>query len=183
MRFASTAVAGCYVIELDKITDDRGFFARTFDDELFAEHGLETAVVQGNMSGNHRAGTVRGLHRQVAPAPEAKLVRCVQGAIVDVCLDLRPDSSSYGEHVMVELTADGGEALFVPPYCAHGYQTLVDDTSVTYQVSGRYAPEAERGHRFDDPAFGIVWPRAVSAISAKDAGWPDWDGAPFHVRH
>lgn len=179
MKFTPTDVAGCYIIDLEPFSDDRGYFARTFDVAEFESHGIPTSVVQCNMSGNRRAGTIRGLHRQIPPYAEGKLVRCVAGAIVDVCVDLREDSPSFGRHVMVELTAENGRALYVPEYCAHGYQTLTDDTHVTYQVTGPYAPQGERGQRYDDPAFRILWPHPVTSVSAKDAAWPDWDGKPL----
>ena len=134
--------------------------------------GLGTAVEQSNLSFNHRAGTVRGMHYQVAPHPEAKLVRCIAGAVVDIIVDMRPGSATRLQHVKVELSAANRRALYVPPYFAHGYQTLVDGTEVTYQVGGAYAPVAERGLRWDDPALGLDWPLPVSAISAKDATWP-----------
>lgn len=179
MRFLPTEVEGCMVVELEARSDDRGFFARTFCTDEFAAAGLDTQVVQANMSFNHRAGTLRGMHRQVPPHAEGKLVRCVRGAIVDVALDLREDSPTFGRHAMVELSADNRRALWVPPYVAHGYQTLVDETEVTYQVSGPYAPEGERGQRYDDPAFGIRWPLEVTVVSEKDRSWPDWDGRPL----
>jgi dTDP-4-dehydrorhamnose 3,5-epimerase len=172
VRYTSTDVEGVVVVELEQRGDDRGFFARTFDVDEFAAHGLDTAVAQCNLSYNHKAGTLRGLHRQVPPHAEGKLVRCTAGAIVDVAVDVRPDSPTYGKHVMVELSAANRVALFIPPYVAHGYQTLVDGTEVTYQVSGPYAPGGEQGFRYDDPAFGISWPLEVSVVSAKDAAWP-----------
>ena len=172
MRLVPTAIEGPTVIELDLLSDDRGFFARTFDRATFAEAGLEPLVEQANLSFNHRAGTLRGLHRQVPPHAEGKLVRCTAGAIVDVAVDVRPDSPTYGRHVMVELSAENRRALFIPPYVAHGYQTLTDGAEVVYQVSGPYAPGGEQGFRHDDPAFGIAWPLEVTAISAKDAAWP-----------
>ena len=172
MRYQTTAVGGVLVVDLELRQDDRGFFARTFDVTEFAEHGMDTAVAQCNVSFNHLAGTLRGLHRQVPPHAEGKLVRCTAGAIVDVAVDVRPDSPTYGRHVMVELTAANRRALWIPPYVAHGYQTLVPETEVTYQVSGRYAPGGEQGFRHDDPAFGIEWPLPVAVISAKDASWP-----------
>lgn len=177
MKYTPTAVAGVLIVDLEPRTDDRGFFARTFDVAEFAEHGLDTTVVQANLSYNHRAGTLRGLHRQVPPHAEGKLVRCTAGAIVDVAVDVRPDSPTYGAHVMVELSAANRTALFIPPYVAHGYQTLVDDAEVTYQVSGPYAPQGEQGFRYDDAAFGIVWPVPVTVISDKDASWPLVDPA------
>lgn len=176
MRFSPTDVAGCMIIDLEEHSDDRGFFARAFCTEEFAAQGLDTQVVQANLSFNHRAGTLRGMHRQIAPYAEGKLVRCIRGAIVDVALDLREDSPTFGRHAMVELTADNRRALWIPPYVAHGYQTLLDSTEVLYQVSGPYAPEGERGQRYDDPAFGLQWPMEVAVISDKDRSWPDWDG-------
>ncbi|WP_298459853.1 dTDP-4-dehydrorhamnose 3,5-epimerase family protein [uncultured Cellulomonas sp.] len=172
MRFTPTAVDGAWIVDLEPHSDDRGMFARSFDAEEFAAHGLDAAVVQANLSFNHHAGTVRGLHRQVPPHAEGKLVRCIAGGIVDVAADVRPGSATYGRHVMVELTAANRRALFVPPYVAHGYQTLVADTEVMYQVSGPYAPGGEEGYRHDDPDLAIAWPLPVSTISAKDAGWP-----------
>ena len=172
MKYTPTAVDGVMIVDLELRSDDRGFFARTFDTTEFEAHGLDVAVAQCNLSYNHAAGTLRGLHRQVPPYAEGKLVRCTAGAIVDVAVDVRPDSPTYGAHVMVELTATNRRALFIPPYVAHGYQTLVDDTEVIYQVSGPYAPEGEQGFRYDDAAFGIEWPVPVTAISDKDRAWP-----------
>ncbi|EYR62704.1 dTDP-4-dehydrorhamnose 3,5-epimerase [Actinotalea ferrariae CF5-4] len=172
MKFTTTAVDGATIVDLEPFTDDRGLFARTFDVDEFAAHGLDVGVAQANVSYNHVAGTLRGLHRQVPPHSEGKLVRCTAGAIVDVAVDVRPDSPTYGRHVMVELTASNRRALFVPPYVAHGYQTLTDGAEVTYQVSGPYVPGGEQGFRHDDPAFAIAWPLAVTVISAKDASWP-----------
>jgi len=172
VRYTRTAVDGVVVVDLELRSDERGFFARTFDAEEFAAEGLDSAVAQCNLSGNREAGTLRGLHRQVPPHAEGKLVRCTRGAIVDVAVDVRPGSPSFGRHVMVELTADNRRALFLPPYVAHGYQTLVPDTDVLYQVSGRYAPGGEEGYRWDDPALGLSWPVAVSSVSEKDSSWP-----------
>lgn len=176
MKFTPTAVNDCWIIDLTPFTDERGGFARTFCANEFDAHGIENTVAQANMSWNHKKGTMRGMHRQIAPAAEGKLVRATRGAILDTCLDLREDSPTFGEHVQVELTADNHRALWVPPYCAHGYLTLTDNTEVTYQVSGFYSPEHERGQRYDDPAFGMEWPIEVEVISEKDASWPDWDG-------
>ncbi|MBO1751983.1 dTDP-4-dehydrorhamnose 3,5-epimerase [Actinotalea sp. BY-33] len=172
MRYTTTAVDGAIIVDLDPFSDDRGLFARTFDAEEFAAHGIDVGVAQCNLSYNHKAGTLRGLHRQVPPHAEGKLVRCTAGAIVDVAVDVRPESPTYGQHVMVELTAENRRALFIPAYVAHGYQTLVDGTEVTYQVSGPYVPGGEQGYRYDDPAFGISWPHEVTLISDKDASWP-----------
>lgn len=179
MKFTPTEVDGCVLIDLEEHRDERGFFARSFCTQEFAEHGLDTMVAQANISFNHLAGTVRGMHRQLPPHAEGKLVRCTAGAIVDVALDLREDSPSFGKHAMVELTANNSRALWLPPYVSHGYQTLVDDTVVSYQVSGPYAPGAEKAQRFDDPAFGIAWPREVTVISDKDRTCQDWDGKPI----
>lgn len=172
MIIIPTAIDGAAIIDLEEYSDDRGFFARTFCRDEFAAAGLQNVVDQSNLSFNHRAGTVRGMHFQIAPHPEAKLVRCIRGAIVDMIVDMRPDSPTRLQHVAVELSADNRRALYVPPYFAHGYQTLVDDTEVMYQVSGSYEPSAERGLRHDDPQLGLDWPLPVSVISAKDASWP-----------
>ncbi|WP_226346538.1 dTDP-4-dehydrorhamnose 3,5-epimerase [Agilicoccus flavus] len=176
MIFTETAVDGCWIIDLKAFEDERGGFARTFCVEEFAQHGIETNVAQANMSWNAKKGTMRGMHRQIEPAAEGKLVRCVRGTIVDCCLDLREDSPTFGQNVMVELSADNRRALWIPPYCGHGYLTKTDDTEVMYQVSGMYTPGAERGQRYDDPAFGLEWPGEVTVVSEKDQNWPDWDG-------
>lgn len=172
MIITKTPIEGVAIIDLELRSDDRGFFARSFCRDEFLAAGLEPLVEQGNQSLNHEAGTLRGMHTQVAPHPETKLVRCIRGAIVDIIVDMRPDSLTRFQHVKVELTADNRRALYVPPYFAHGYQTLVDDTEVTYLVSGSYAPQAERGLRWNDPGLGLEWPVPVSRISAKDASWP-----------
>lgn len=129
-------------------------------------------VEQCNVSFNHRAGTLRGMHYQLPPAGEAKLVRCTRGAVVDIIVDMREESPTYRQHIAVELTADNHRALYVPPMFAHGYQTLVDETEVVYQVSERYTPGVERGLRYDDPALGMSWPLPVAVISDKDSSWP-----------
>lgn len=180
MILTPTAVPGPVLVDLERREDERGFFARTFCREEFAAAGLEPVVEQANLSFNHRAGTLRGMHLQVAPAEEAKLVRCTRGAIVDVVVDLREGSPTRYSHVAVELTADNRRALYVPPMFAHGYQTLVDDTEVVYQVSAAYTPGTERGLRHDDPALGITWPLPVTVISAKDASWELLDLAGAH---
>jgi dTDP-4-dehydrorhamnose 3,5-epimerase len=172
VRFTETAIRGAFIVDLEPHSDERGFFSRTFCAREFAEHGLTTTISQVNTSFNRLRGTLRGLHYQDAPAPEAKLVRCVAGAIFDVLVDMRPDSPTYLRHVAVELSAANRRQLFIPELCAAGYQTLADDTEVTYQVSEFYTPETERGMRYDDPALGIDWPLPVTAISAKDAAWP-----------
>jgi dTDP-4-dehydrorhamnose 3,5-epimerase len=172
MRLTSTPLAGATIVDLELREDDRGFFARTFCREEFAAAGLEPLVEQCNLSYNHRAGTLRGMHYQLAPAEEAKLVRCTRGAIVDVIVDMRPESPTYLQHVAVELTADNRRALYVPPMFAHGYLTLADGAEVVYQVGQAYTPGAEAGLRYDDPALNISWPVLVAVISPKDAAWP-----------
>lgn len=171
MIISATPVPGVAIIELKLFEDDRGFFTRTFCRQEFIDAGLEPLVEQCNLSFNHRSGTLRGLHLQVAPAPEAKLVRCTRGAIIDQIVDLRPDSPTRLQHVSIELTADNRKALYVPPYFAHGYQTLTDDAEVAYQVSHAYTPGTERGLRHDDPALGLSWPLPVTMISEKDLSW------------
>jgi len=172
VKYTPTSVAGVTIIDLEPHRDHRGFFSRTFCADEFGSHGLVSEVSQTNLCFNYTRGTVRGLHRQVPPHAEAKLVRCTRGAIVDVAVDVRPESQTYGMHVMVELSADNRRALFLPPYIAHGFQTLTDDTELVYQISGPYEPSAEEGFRWDDPAFGIKWPLPVTVMSEKDASWP-----------
>ena len=179
MEWTPTEVDGCWIIDITPFSDDRGFFTRIVDETEFADHGLPTHFPQANMSHNHKAGTMRGMHRQVAPSSEGKLVRCMKGTIVDCCLDLREDSPTYGKYAMVELSDQNHRALWIPPRCGHGYLTMTDDTLITYQVSDSYAPELERGQRHDDPAFGLQWPAEVTVISEKDRTWPDWDGKEF----
>jgi len=174
MRFQPTELADAVLIDLDKRTDERGYFARTFCEEEFARAGLETRYVQANTSANPRAGTLRGLHYQIPPHAEVKVVRCTQGAVFDVIVDLRPQSPSFRRWQGFELDAASGRTLYVPKGFAHGYQTLVDDSEVSYLVSYPYTPGAEAGIPHDDPVFGIDWPIGVSAISEKDAGWPPY---------
>lgn len=172
MLLAKTTLAGAVVVELEPRTDSRGFFARTFCREEFAAAGLNPMVDQCNVAYNNVAGTLRGMHFQLPPASEAKLVRCTRGAIVDIIVDMRPESPTYLDHLAVELSAENRRALYVPPMFAHGYMTLVDATEVAYQVSERYTPGLERGLRYDDPALALPWPREVAVISEKDKGWP-----------
>jgi dTDP-4-dehydrorhamnose 3,5-epimerase len=172
VKLTPTAIAGPVLVELETISDDRGFFARSFDADEFRAAGLEPAVVQCNISYNRRAGTLRGMHYQEEAAPEPKLIRCTRGAIFDVAVDIRPGSSTWLQHIGVELTAENRLALYLPSLFAHGFQTLVDDTEVFYQMGGWYVPDASRGLRYDDPALGISWPAAVAEISDKDASWP-----------
>lgn len=172
MRFTQTEIPGAWVIDPTPHEDDRGRFFRAWCAQEFAEHGINFAPVQANMGFSTRKGTVRGMHFQVAPALEAKLVRCTRGAMFDVVLDVRPDSKTCGKWYGVELTADNARMLYLPEGCAHGYQTLEDRTEMHYMASHIYAPNAARGARFDDPAFQIHWPLPVSAISEQDRNWP-----------
>ena len=177
MLFEQTKLKDAYVIQLEKIEDQRGFFARAWCEKEFAQHGLAAVVRQANVSFNIRKGTLRGMHYQIAPHGEAKTVRCTRGAIFDVIIDLRPDSATYQQWFGVELTADNYKMLYVPENFAHGFLTLEDRSEVTYQVSEFYTPGAERGIRWNDPAFGIQWPAAAAVISDKDANWPDYKDA------
>jgi len=170
--FTETPLKGAFLIDPEPHLDSRGFFARTFCRREFEAHGLNPAIAQCNLSFNHRAGTLRGMHFQEAPAREAKLVRCLRGRIYDVIIDLRPQSSTYREHFVVELTADSYLALFVPEFFAHGFQSLVDETLVEYQMSEYYARERSRGFRYDDPVFALAWPLAITVISEQDLAWP-----------
>jgi dTDP-4-dehydrorhamnose 3,5-epimerase len=177
VRFLETGLEGAWIVELEPHTDERGFFARAFCRSEFEAHGIPPDVVQANVSYNHRAGTLRGMHYQVPPATETKFIRCINGAIHDVIVDLRPDSPTYLQHVGVELSATNRRALYVPRLFAHGLLTLTDDAEVLYLVGEYYTPGYERGIRHDDPALGIEWPRPVEVLSAKDASWPDLDPA------
>ncbi|MCC7207671.1 MAG: dTDP-4-dehydrorhamnose 3,5-epimerase [Anaerolineae bacterium] len=172
MIFTETPLPGVVLVELERRADARGSFARAFCAREFAEHGLNPTVAQCNLSATARRGTLRGMHYSIPPAAEAKLVRCVRGAIYDVTLDLRPESPSFGTWYAVELSARNGLALFIPEGCAHGQQALVDDVEVFYQMSEFFVPDVQRGVRYDDPAFGIVWPLPVTEISDRDRTWP-----------
>jgi dTDP-4-dehydrorhamnose 3,5-epimerase len=174
MQFTDTGLLGAVIVDLDRHADDRGFFARSWCADEFAARGLTPRVVQCNVSFNARAGTLRGMHYQAEPHAEAKLVRCTRGALYDVIIDLRPDSVTFGEWRGIELTADNTRMLYVPEGFAHGFQTLADDTEVFYQMSEFYHPSAARGIRWDDPAFGIVWPLMRPIMSAKDQSYPDY---------
>ena len=174
MRFTETKVAGAFLIEPEPIADERGFFARTWCREEFADHGLTGELAQANLSFNHRQGTLRGLHYQAAPHAEAKLVRVTRGAIWDLALDLRRGSPTYLAWFGAELSDANRQMLYVPEGCAHGFLTLTDDAEVAYQMSAPYAPQAARGVRFDDPAFGIEWPGEVVVINERDRTYPDF---------
>jgi dTDP-4-dehydrorhamnose 3,5-epimerase len=174
MHFLPTEIDGAYLIRLETRSDERGSFARAWCTQEFADNGMVSEFVQANVARTRVCGTIRGLHYQVEPHLEVKLIRCTRGTIFDVVVDVRPASPTFGRWLSATLSADGDEMLYVPAGCAHGYQSMTDDVEVSYLVSHRYAPEAERGIRFDDPAFGIRWPLPVAAISGKDQQWPDF---------
>lgn len=177
MIFRETTVIGAWVIEPERLADERGFFARAWDGEEFAARGLAPALVQCSLSYTRARGTLRGLHYQTAPHEEAKLVRCTAGAVFDVAVDLRPDSPTFKRWFGVELSAENRLALYVPEGCAHGLLTLTENSEVLYQMSALEAPEAATGVRFDDPAFGIEWPASVVVISDRDRSYPDFESA------
>jgi dTDP-4-dehydrorhamnose 3,5-epimerase len=172
MKFTETVLKDAFIVEPVRLEDERGFFARTFCQNEFREHGLSTTIAQCNVSFNHRRGTLRGMHYQVVPKAEDKFVICIGGAIFDVMIDLREGSPTWGRWVGVELSGENRRMLYVPKGFAHGYQTLTDNASVLYQVSEFYSPEHERGLRWDDPAFGIQWPIDAPILSEKDASHP-----------
>lgn len=172
MRFTETELRGVFVIEPERLEDERGFFARTFCRREFEQHGLTYDVAQCSISFNRKAGTLRGMHYQAPPHEEVKLVRVTRGAIYDVIIDLRPTSPTLYRWVAVNLTADNRRALYVPAGFAHGFETLEDSTEVFYQISTFYAPESLRGVRWDDPAFGITWPLAPTEMTPRDRNFP-----------
>jgi len=172
MIYTETSLPGAYVVDLQKIEDTRGFFAYLFESKEAEQRGLATNIVQIKLSYNKRKGTLRGMHLQLPPAAETKLVRCIRGAVHDVIVDCRKDSPTYLKHFAVELSADNRRALYVPAMFAHGYQTLTEDAEVMYQVDEFYAPKSELGIRYNDPALKIQWPLPVVDISPKDAAWP-----------
>ncbi|MCQ6563573.1 dTDP-4-dehydrorhamnose 3,5-epimerase [Paenibacillus mendelii] len=175
MIFAEAALQGVYTIDLQPIDDDRGFFARTFCKKEFEAYGLHTDLVQCNLSNNRKSGTVRGMHYQLAPYEEVKLVQCVRGAIYDVVIDLRPSSATYLQWNAFELNEFNRRMLYIPEGFAHGFQTLQDETEVFYQMGNYYYPEASRGIRWNDPQFGIEWPLACEVISDKDQSYPEFN--------
>jgi len=168
MIFTEARLKGAFIIDLDRKEDERGFFARAFCQKEFREHGLRSVIAQANVASNARRGTLRGMHFQYPPAAESKLVRCTRGAILDIIVDLRPESPTYLEHVCAELNEDNMTALYVPERFAHGYQVLCDGTDTSYQVGEFYTPSTEGGLRYDDPRLGLKWPLPVSVISPKD---------------
>jgi dTDP-4-dehydrorhamnose 3,5-epimerase len=177
VKLVASELPGVFFVEIEPLRDERGFFARTFDAALFAAAGLDASVVQCNTSFNARVGTLRGLHYQAAPHEEGKLVRCTRGCIFDVVVDLRLESPTHGRWLGVELDAAGTRSLFIPGGCAHGFQTLADDSEVHYQMTAPYVPAAARGVRFDDPAFAIDWPdplRGERIVSERDRAFPDY---------
>jgi dTDP-4-dehydrorhamnose 3,5-epimerase len=180
--FTETELAGAFIIDLERRGDERGYFARAFCQDEFAEHGLKAVIAQANVAYNRVAGTLRGMHFQYPPAAETKIVRCTRGAIVDVIVDLRPASPTYLLHVAVQLDEDNGRALYVPECFAHGYQTLVDDTETSYFVGEFYTPEAEGGLSPHDPRLGLEWPLPVTAISEKDGNWEPLDSIEPELR-
>jgi dTDP-4-dehydrorhamnose 3,5-epimerase len=182
MKFESLALEGSMLVTPQPSADSRGFFARTFCVQEFADAGLPVEVVQASVSFNARRGTVRGLHFQWPPSREGKLVRCLKGSLFDVLLDLRPASPSYLQHVSVELNEEKRDAVFIPHGVAHGFQTLVDSTEVSYQMTDLFAPHLATGVRWNDPIFGIQWPmRSGAILSDRDAGYPDFDRQSFEV--
>jgi dTDP-4-dehydrorhamnose 3,5-epimerase len=172
--FTETKLKGAYLIEVQKLEDDRGFFGRTFCQKELGQLGLNPNVVQANVSNNKKKGTLRGMHYQMVPYSEVKIVRCTRGAIYDVIIDMRPESPTYKQWIGAELTGENYTMLYVPENFAHGFQTLEDDTEVIYQVSQFYTPGSEHGIRYDDSAFRIDWPLEVRVISDKDRSWPDY---------
>lgn len=176
MRFFGAKLSGAWLIELEPFQDHRGSFARTFCAREFANHGLETHFVQHNISHSPMRGALRGMHFQKAPHTETKVVSCLAGAIWDVMVDLRPESPTFRQWQGFELSATNRRQLYIPKGCAHGFQTLTEDSATHYLISAFYEPEAGAGVRYDDPAFGIEWPLPVTSISEKDRNWPDFTG-------
>jgi len=172
MRFEELTLAGAFLVHIEPMADERGLFGRTFCEKEFAEAGLPTRFPQMNLSFNDRKGTVRGMHYQIAPNEEPKLIRCTRGAIHDVIVDLRPGSPTYCQSIGFDLTAENRTALYIPPGFAHGFQTLAEASEVLYLMGNFYAQESGRGVRWDDPAFNISWPEPISVISERDATYP-----------
>jgi dTDP-4-dehydrorhamnose 3,5-epimerase len=175
MVITAATLPGAFVVDVERYEDERGFFARSWCQREFEAHGLNPRLVQCSVSRNHRKGTLRGMHYQVAPNAEVKLVRCTSGAIYDVIIDLRPDSPTFRQHLGVELSEENQRALYIPEGFAHGYLTLTDAAEIFYQMSEFYEPAAARGVRWNDPAFAIDWPGAVLVISPRDRDYPDFE--------
>jgi len=182
MIFIETKLMGAFILEIERREDSRGFFARAFCQKEFSTNGLKPIIAQANIAYNRKKGTLRGMHFQFPPAAETKLVRCTRGAIVDIIVDLRPESPTYLDHVTVELTADNHRALYVPERFAHGYQVLEDKTETSYQVGEFYTPGSEGGLRYDDPRLRLKWPLPVSEISEKDANWKLFNEVEVELR-
>lgn len=178
MHFQQSKIPGLYVIEVEPHKDHRGFFARSWCQREFSAHGLNPRIAQISVAFTAKKGGLRGLHYQLSPHWEAKTVRCTRGKIFDVAVDLRPDSPTFCQWVGFELSADNHRTLHIPEGCAHGYQTLEHESEIQYLTTEFYAPEAARGRRYNDPAFGITWPLPVAAISDADRSWPDFEGQP-----
>lgn len=175
MQFQPLSLPGVVQVDAEPAADGRGAFARLHCEREFAAHGLAARMVQTSVSLSRRRGTLRGMHWQRAPSREAKLVRCIRGSVLDVVIDLRPDSATFLQHIAVELAAATRRALYIPPGLAHGFQTLEDEVEVLYQMSDFYDPALAAGVRWNDPAFGIAWPLPVSTIHERDATYPDFD--------
>lgn len=175
MIFTETALKPAWLIDLEPLVDERGFFARTFCQNEFARHGLPEIFVQCSISFNRRRGTLRGLHHQTEPTEEGKLVRCMRGSIFDVMVDLRRDAPTYCHWQSFELSEENGRAVYVPPGFAHGFQSLSDNSLISYQMTTPYRADREHGVRWNDPAFGIAWPLPDPILSARDAGYPDFN--------
>lgn len=182
MIFKETELSGAFIIDVERLEDDRGFFARAFCQREFTEHGLKPVIAQANIAYNRRRGTVRGMHFQYPPAAETKLVRCTRGAILDIIVDLRPESDTYLQSVAVELTAENHRSLYVPERFAHGYQVTEDETETSYQVGEFYAPDTEGGLRHDDPRLGLEWPLEATEMSEKDEKWAYLETSEPEVR-
>jgi dTDP-4-dehydrorhamnose 3,5-epimerase len=180
MIFTETKLKGAFIVDLERKHDERGFFARTFCQNEFSAHGLKSTIAQANVANNLRKGTIRGMHFQYPPAAETKFVRCTRGAILDIIVDLRPESPTYLDHVSVELSEENMRGLYVPERFAHGYQVLLDGTNTSYQVGEFYAPQLEGGLRYDDPHLDLQWPLPAAVVSPKDQGFRqfrelEWD--------
>lgn len=174
MKFSTTALAGAYIIDIEPVTDERGFFAKSWCRREFEKYGLNSNLAQCGISFNKKRGTLRGMHHQAKPHEEAKVVRCTRGAVYDVIVDLHSESPTFKQWIAVELNAENRRMLYIPPGFAHGFQSLMDDTEVFYQISEFYHPDFARGVRWDDPAFGIQWPPAERIISDKDRQYQDF---------
>jgi dTDP-4-dehydrorhamnose 3,5-epimerase len=175
MRFVETKLLDGYKVQCERFVDERGYFARVWDQSELTQLGLDSSLVQCSLSFNHKKGTVRGMHFQVHPYAETKLVRCSRGALYDVMIDLRPESATFKQWVGSELTSDNGMMLYIPKGFAHGFQTLEDNTEIFYQISSTYVKDAQRGVRWNDPQFGIEWPCATTVINQRDATYPDFE--------